>query len=82
MNKEHVKGAADKAKGSIKEGIGKATGNERLRQGQGIGLHPCQRNQRHRIGRKSLRVGRLCVGIGGSHRRRRLRGIPRLGVRA
>ena len=32
MNKEHVKGAADKAKGSIKEGIGKATGNERLRQ--------------------------------------------------
>ena len=32
MNKEHVKGAADKAKGSIKEGVGKATGNERLRQ--------------------------------------------------
>ena len=32
MNKEHVKGAADKAKGSIKKGVGKATGNERLRQ--------------------------------------------------
>lgn len=32
MNKEHVKGAADKAKGSIEKGIGKATGNERLQE--------------------------------------------------
>jgi uncharacterized protein YjbJ (UPF0337 family) len=32
MDKEHVKGAADKAKGAVKEGLGKATGNERLRQ--------------------------------------------------
>ena len=32
MNKEHVKGAADKAKGAIKSGVGKATGNERLRE--------------------------------------------------
>jgi uncharacterized protein YjbJ (UPF0337 family) len=32
MDKEHVKGAADKAKGAVKEGVGKATGNERLRQ--------------------------------------------------
>ena len=32
MNKEHVKGAADKAKGAVKEGVGKATGNERLRE--------------------------------------------------
>ena len=32
MNKEHVKGAADKAKGAIKESVGKATGNERLRE--------------------------------------------------
>jgi len=31
VDKEHVKGAADKAKGSIKKGVGKATGNERLR---------------------------------------------------
>jgi len=31
MDKEHVKGAANKAKGAVKEGIGKATGNERLR---------------------------------------------------
>ena len=30
MDKEHVKGAADKASGNIKEGIGKATGNEKL----------------------------------------------------
>ena len=32
MNKEHVKGAADKAKGAVKETVGKATGNERLRE--------------------------------------------------
>ena len=32
MDKEHVKGAADKAKGAVKEGIGKVTGNERLRE--------------------------------------------------
>lgn len=31
VDKEHVKGAVDKAKGSIKKGVGKATGNERLR---------------------------------------------------
>jgi uncharacterized protein YjbJ (UPF0337 family) len=32
MNKEHLKGDIDKAKGAIKEGVGKATGNERLRE--------------------------------------------------
>jgi uncharacterized protein YjbJ (UPF0337 family) len=32
MNKGHVKGAADHAKGAVKEGVGKATGNERLRE--------------------------------------------------
>jgi uncharacterized protein YjbJ (UPF0337 family) len=32
MDKEHVKGATDKAKGAVKEGIGKATGNDRLRE--------------------------------------------------
>ena len=32
MNKEHIKGTAEKAKGAIKEGVGKATGNERLRE--------------------------------------------------
>lgn len=32
MNKEHVKGATDKAKGAVKETVGKATGNERLRE--------------------------------------------------
>jgi uncharacterized protein YjbJ (UPF0337 family) len=31
MNKEHVKGAADKAKGAVKETVGKAVGNDRLR---------------------------------------------------
>jgi len=31
MNKEHVKGAADKAKGAVKEAVGKAVGNDRLR---------------------------------------------------
>jgi uncharacterized protein YjbJ (UPF0337 family) len=31
INKEHVKGAVDHAKGAVKEGVGKATGNERLR---------------------------------------------------
>jgi uncharacterized protein YjbJ (UPF0337 family) len=31
VHKEHVKGAADKAKGTIKEGVGKATGDEHLR---------------------------------------------------
>jgi len=30
MNKEHVKGAADKAKGAIKEVAGKVTGDKKL----------------------------------------------------
>lgn len=30
MDKEHIKGAADKASGAIKEGIGKATGDTSL----------------------------------------------------
>ena len=30
MDKQHVKGAADKAKGSVKEAAGKMTGNDRL----------------------------------------------------
>jgi uncharacterized protein YjbJ (UPF0337 family) len=32
MNKEHAKGAADRAKGAVKEGVGKATGDEDLRE--------------------------------------------------
>jgi uncharacterized protein YjbJ (UPF0337 family) len=34
MDKEHVKGAADKAKGSIKEAAGKVTGDKSL-EGEG-----------------------------------------------
>jgi uncharacterized protein YjbJ (UPF0337 family) len=30
MDKEHIKGAADKVKGAIKETAGKISGNERL----------------------------------------------------
>lgn len=30
MDKEHVKGAVDKASGAIKEGIGKATGDSSM----------------------------------------------------
>ena len=30
MDKEHVKGAADKASGAIKEGVGKAVGDKSL----------------------------------------------------
>jgi len=30
MKQEHVKGNVDKAKGNVKEALGKATGNERL----------------------------------------------------
>jgi uncharacterized protein YjbJ (UPF0337 family) len=30
MDKEHVKGAADKASGTIKDAAGKLTGNEKL----------------------------------------------------
>ena len=30
MDKQHVKGAADKAKGSIKDAVGRASGNTRL----------------------------------------------------
>ncbi|MBL8547591.1 MAG: CsbD family protein [Hyphomonadaceae bacterium] len=30
MDKEHVKGAADKVSGAVKEGIGKATGDASL----------------------------------------------------
>ncbi|MES1156472.1 MAG: CsbD family protein [Alphaproteobacteria bacterium] len=31
MDKEHVKGAADKVSGAAKDAIGKATGNDKLR---------------------------------------------------
>lgn len=31
MDKEHVKGAADKASGSMKDAAGKMTGNDKLR---------------------------------------------------
>lgn len=31
MNNEHIKGAADKAKGAIKDAAGKVVGNDRLR---------------------------------------------------
>lgn len=31
MDKEHVKGAADKTKGAVKDAVGKATGNEKMR---------------------------------------------------
>ena len=30
MDKEHVKGATDKAKGAVKEGAGKLSGNKKL----------------------------------------------------
>ena len=30
MNKEHVKGAADKAKGAIKDTVGKVTGDKQM----------------------------------------------------
>ena len=30
MDKEHVKSAADKASGAVKEGVGKATGDTKL----------------------------------------------------
>jgi uncharacterized protein YjbJ (UPF0337 family) len=30
VDKEHVKGAADKVKGAVKEAVGKAIGNDRL----------------------------------------------------
>ena len=31
MDKQHIKGAADKVKGAVKETVGKATGSGRLR---------------------------------------------------
>ena len=31
MDRQHVKGAAEKAKGAVKETVGKLTGNEKLR---------------------------------------------------
>lgn len=31
MDKEHVKGAADKASGAVKDAAGKVTGNDKLR---------------------------------------------------
>jgi uncharacterized protein YjbJ (UPF0337 family) len=31
MDKEHVKGAADKAKGAVKDTVGKMTGDDKLR---------------------------------------------------
>ncbi len=31
MNNEHIKGAADKAKGAVKDAVGKATGDDKMR---------------------------------------------------
>lgn len=31
MDKEHAKGAIDKASGAVKDAVGKATGNDKLR---------------------------------------------------
>jgi len=31
MDKEHLKGAADKASGAVKDAVGKVTGNDKLR---------------------------------------------------
>lgn len=31
MDKEHLKGAADKASGEVKDAVGKVTGNDKLR---------------------------------------------------
>ena len=30
VDKEHIKGAADKVKGAVKEGVGKVTGDDKL----------------------------------------------------
>ena len=31
MDKEHIKGAVDKTKGAVKDAVGKATGNDKMR---------------------------------------------------
>lgn len=36
MNKHHLKGAGNKAKGEVKEAVGKATGNDRVRAGGAV----------------------------------------------
>ncbi len=50
MDKEHVKGAADKAKGTIKETAGKVTGDKGLeaerQDGQGEGCSSQRRRRR------------------------------------
>ena len=44
MDREHVKGAADKAKGAIKEGAGKLTGGKDL-ETEGTPLTPSKNKQ-------------------------------------
>ena len=48
MDREHVKGFAEKAKGSIKEGAGKLTGDKELQ--------PRARSTRPRVAHTMLRV--------------------------
>ena len=37
MDREHVKGAADKAKGTVKDTLGKMTGDTKMRGGRKVG---------------------------------------------
>jgi hypothetical protein len=54
VDKEHIKGAADKAKGAVKDALGKMTGDKKMqsrrqvRQGQGCGARSPRRRQRRR----------------------------------
>jgi uncharacterized protein YjbJ (UPF0337 family) len=53
MDKEHLKGAADKAKGAVKDTAGKMTGDKKL-QAEG-------KNSRHRS--KQGRAGPVVCGV-------------------
>ena len=53
MDKEHVKGAADKAKGAVKDAAGKMTDDKTLRRRQdGQSKRPSPSSARRRQGRR------------------------------
>jgi hypothetical protein len=54
MNEEHVKGATDKAKGVIKETVGKVTGDKHLQAEGKMGARSVRRRRRGRSPRAEL----------------------------
>lgn len=62
MNKDEMEGKADKAKGEIKQGVGKLTGDERLHD-EGVADEAAGRTQ-EKFGEGKRKLGELVEDLG------------------